>query len=96
MLATTHRVLAPKELNSVTIGSFRDQTRDRMNPETTVLDVDMRETTFVDSSGLGGLISLNKNMASRGGIVRLVNPAANVQQLLELTRIHRIFEIVRE
>ena len=28
------------------------------------------------------------------GMVRLLKPAPNVQQILELTRLHRVFEIV--
>ena len=28
------------------------------------------------------------------GTVRLINPAPNVRQILELTRLHRVFEIV--
>ena len=55
----------------------------------------MRSTTFVDSSGLGALISLHKHLSERDGKVRLLNPRQSVLQLLELTRMHRIFEIER-
>jgi len=50
--------------------------------------------TFLDSSGLGTLISLHKTLRARNGTVRLLKPAPNVQQILELTRLHRVFEIV--
>lgn len=41
------------------------------------------------------LISLHKMTCSRNGIVRLLNPTPGVLQILELTRMHRIFEIVK-
>ena len=45
--------------------------------------------------GLGALISLHKTTCTRNGLVRLLNPTPPVQQLLDLTRMHRIFEIVK-
>jgi hypothetical protein len=34
-------------------------------------------------------------MVSRSGGVRVMNPTLQVQQILELTRMHRLFEIIR-
>lgn len=93
MTTNIHRVFAPKELNSSTVGAFRDHTHENLSADAEVLDVDLAMTTFLDSTGLGALISFNKKMALRGGVVRLLNPAPAVQQILELTRMHRIFEI---
>jgi len=50
----------------------------------------------VDSCGLGALVALHKTAAARGGVLRLINPTPPVQQILELTRMHRIFEIIKE
>ena len=49
---------------------------------------------FLDSSGLGALISASRLVAERGGRFRLIAPTPPVLQILELTRMHRIFEIV--
>ena len=57
--------------------------------------MDLSQTRFVDSSGLGMLIALHKTMVGRGGSVRILNPTPSVQQILELTRLHRVFEIVK-
>jgi anti-sigma B factor antagonist len=51
---------------------------------------------FLDSCGLGALISLHKTACTRNGAVRLLNPTPPVQQILELTRLHRVFEIVKK
>jgi len=40
-------------------------------------------------------VALQKTAAERQGRIRLLNPTPRVQQILELTRLHRVFEIVR-
>lgn len=90
----TLRVGGVGELNAATATSFRDETRAALTETVSVLDVDLSSTTFVDSSGLGALIALHKTMVSRGGCVRILKPTATVLQILELTRLHRVLEIV--
>lgn len=58
------------------------------------IDFDCSSLDFVDSSGLGALISMQKLTNERGGKLRLLSPKPNVVQVLELTRLHRVFEIV--
>jgi anti-anti-sigma factor len=49
----------------------------------------------VDSSGLGALFALYRATAQRTGIVlRLLNPRPEIRQLLELTQMQQLFEIV--
>ncbi len=88
------RVAGPGELNATNAMPFRDQVRTALRPEHSQIDLDFSSTRFVDSSGLGALISLHKAMVGRQGRVRVVNPTPQVQQILELTRMHRLFEIV--
>ncbi len=83
------------ELNSANSTAVRDDTRAALRENIRTLDVDLSQTRFVDSSGLGALIALHKTLCSRGGTVRILNPAPPVLQILELTRLHRVFEIVR-
>ena len=82
------------QLNAVNASSCRDQIREALTTQT-VLDVDLSQTRLLDSSGLGALISLHKTMLSRKGHVRVLNPSPTVQQILELTRLHLVFEIVK-
>jgi len=84
-----------KELGAANSNSFRDQVRATMSETHKVIEIDLSQTMFLDSCGLGALISLHKTTCSRNGLVRLVNPTPPVQQILELTRMHRIFEIVK-
>jgi anti-sigma B factor antagonist len=83
-------------LNASTAPALRDEARAALKAENTMLDIDMSSTRFLDSSGLGALIALQKTMSQRGGTLRVVNPTATVEQIMELTRLHRVLEIVRE
>ncbi|MDB6021821.1 MAG: rsbV [Pedosphaera sp.] len=74
---------------------FRNQTREALTSDQKNIDIDLSEMEHLDSCGLGTLISLHKTTSVRQGAVRLLNPTPGVQQILELTRMHRIFEIVK-
>src|SRR5437773_10823024 len=83
------------ELGAANSNKFRDQARAALNDGQKNIEVDLSQTTFLDSCGLGALIALHKTACSRQGTVRLLHPMPAVQQILELTRMHQIFEIVK-
>jgi anti-sigma B factor antagonist len=84
-----------KELSAANANSFRDQVRGALAERLKNIDIDLSQTLFLDSCGLGALISLQKTACTRGGVVKLLNPTPPVHQILELTRLHRVFEIVK-
>jgi anti-sigma B factor antagonist len=84
-----------KELGAANSTAFRDQVRASLPEPIKTIEINLSLTTFIDSCGLGALIALHKTMCGRNGIVRLLNPTPPVLQILELTRMHRIFEIVK-
>lgn len=92
----TLNVSGIKELGAANSNVFRDQVKAEFREPQRNISIDLSQTNFVDSCGLGALISLHKATCNRNGTVRLINPTAPVQQILELTRMHRIFEIVSE
>jgi len=82
------------EIVAANAGYVRDTIRAAITPAHVTLNLDLSTVTFLDSSGLGALISLHKTLRSQNGAVRLLKPSAGVYQILELTRLHRVFEIV--
>ena len=82
------------ELSAATATEFKSQTREAFTPLLRDLDVNLAGVRFLDSSGLGALISACRLATERGGRFRLIAPTPPVLQILELTRMHRIFEIV--
>ena len=57
------------------------------------LHLDLERLDFLDSSGLSVLASLLKRARRRQGDVVLFNVGTRVRALLELTRLHEIFEM---
>ena len=49
--------------------------------------IDFAHTGYVDSAGLGALVSLRKRVRERGGELRLANLNDDLKQLLRLTKI---------
>ena len=93
----TLRVSDIVELNAVNAASFRDEVRAAMPTKPEAIEIDLSQTRFVDSSGLGALFALYKaaNNGHEGVTLRLLNPRPSIQQLFELTQLHQLFEIGR-
>lgn len=88
------RVGGLKELVAANASQLRDEVRMAITPECKGVDVDLSETTLLDSSGMGALIAIHKTLRGQGAALRIVKPTPGVLQILELTRLHRLFEIV--
>ena len=54
---------------------------------------DMEQLQFVDSSGLGALLSCLREINESGGDLKLCAMTKSVRTLFELVRMHRVFEI---
>lgn len=89
------RVCAVRQLGAANANAFRDWVREAMEAPYHTIEVDLSQTTFLDSCGLGALVALHKTACSRQGKLRLLNPQPQVQQLLDLTRLSHIFDVVR-
>jgi anti-sigma B factor antagonist len=55
--------------------------------------IDLKDVRFIDSSGLGALVSGFKNAISNQGGLKLSSLQTQVKSMFELTRLHRVFEI---
>jgi anti-sigma B factor antagonist len=55
--------------------------------------VDFGKTGYIDSSGLGVLVSLAKRLRELGGDLRLANLNDDLQTLFELTKLDTLFQI---
>ncbi len=92
------RVSDIAELNAINASAFRDEVRAAMPTVPDTIEIDLSQTRFVDSSGLGALFALYKaanNSGHDGVTLRLLNPRPSIQQLFELTQLHQLFEIAR-
>ncbi len=54
---------------------------------------DLQSLTFIDSSGIGAIISCLRKLNTKGGDLKLCGLSRPVRSLFELVRMHRIFDI---
>ena len=55
--------------------------------------IDFDRTGYIDSSGLGVLVSLSKKIREQGGELRLANLNEDLRTLFELTKLDTLFRI---
>jgi anti-sigma B factor antagonist len=55
--------------------------------------IDFTETGYIDSSGLGVLVSLSKKIREQGGELRLSSLNEDLRTLFELTKLDTLFRI---
>ncbi len=61
-----------------------------------LLIVDLSKVRFIDSSGLGALLSGYKNAKFHQGSMVLAGLQPRVKSMFELTRLNRVFDIFQE
>jgi anti-sigma B factor antagonist len=57
--------------------------------------VDISKLRYINSSGIGVLITILTKFRNKGGEVYLMKPSENVQKLLVITKLNAIFQIVQ-
>ena len=56
--------------------------------------LNMKKLSYIDSSELGQLMSIHAAIKEAGGSLRLLAPSAQIRQLLNITRLETVFEII--
>jgi anti-sigma B factor antagonist len=56
--------------------------------------VDFSKTGYIDSSGLGALVSISKRIREAGGELRLAGLNEDLRSLFELTKLDTLFTIL--
>jgi phosphoserine phosphatase RsbU/P len=71
---------------------FKNEVISVLEPKSKVV-LDMGEVDFIDSSGLGVILSCYRHLQSSGGDLKLCCLNNQVRMLFELVRMHRIYDI---
>jgi anti-sigma B factor antagonist len=85
--------LLEERLDAHNSGDLRDRILKLLENGEIHLIIDLAAVRFIDSSGLGALLSGYKNANLRSGSFVLTGLQPRVQSMFELTRLHRVFEI---
>lgn len=80
------------ELDASNSGEFKRDIAQVLQAQTKLV-LDLSQLRFVDSSGLGAMLSCLRQLSARGGDLKLCSMSKQVRALFELVRMHRIFDI---
>jgi anti-sigma B factor antagonist len=98
--------IASREVDSVTVldlsgritlgeGSvqLRDAIRDLIGKGQRRILLDLGDVNYIDSSGLGELVSAYTSARNQGATVKLLKLTKKVHDLLQLTKLYTVFDI---
>ena len=90
-------VLTPDiaNLDAGNVREFKDEALPRLTDAKKVV-FDLSRIQFVDSSGLGAILSALRKVNSNGGELKICGMTRTVHALFELVRMHRVFDIHKE
>ena len=73
--------------------TLKEQVKRLVEKETTQIHLTLADVEFINSSGLGALVSIMKEIRILKGRLSLSNLASYVQEIFEITQLSHIFEI---
>lgn len=87
-------VLSPDvdHLDSSNYTAVREEVEAATADRTRVV-LDMGRVRFVDSAGLGAILSIMRRLGERGGTLKIAAVTPSVEQLFDLVRLKRIIDI---
>ena len=73
--------------------TFRDTLRDQASKGNKKLLLNLAEVSYIDSSGIGEMVSGFTTVSNQGGQVKLLNLTKRVKDLLQITKLYTVFEV---
>ena len=80
------------ELDASNAGEFKRDIAPVLQANTSLV-LDLSRLRFVDSSGLGAMLSCLRQLSAKKGDLKLCGMSKQVRALFELVRMHLIFDI---
>src|SRR4051812_48546064 len=72
-----------------------DAVSDALSHKVAACIIDISDLRYINSSGIGVLITVLTKFRNKGGEVYLMKPSDNVKKLLVITKLNAIFQIVQ-
>ena len=73
--------------------AFKQTVLERLDAGDRKFVVDFEESSYIDSSRLGALVSLSRKIRELGGALRLAGLNEDLRTLFELTKLDTLFQI---
>jgi anti-sigma B factor antagonist len=74
--------------------AVREVTQELIVKERRQILFDLADVEYIDSSGLGSLVNALTTVRKAGGELKLVNLTRKVQDLLQMTRLYTVFDVL--
>jgi anti-sigma B factor antagonist len=72
---------------------LRELIRDQLSKGNKKLLLNLADVTYIDSSGIGELVSAYTAVSNQGGQLKLLNLTKKVHDLLQITKLYTVFDI---
>jgi len=72
---------------------LRDAIRDLISKGSKSILVNLGDVNYIDSSGLGELVSAYTSAKNQGAVLKLLKLTKKVHDLLQLTKLYTVFDI---
>jgi anti-sigma B factor antagonist len=76
--------------------ALRDCLRDLMAQNNKKILLNLSEVSYIDSSGIGELVSGFTTVANSGGTLKLLGLTKRVKDLLQITKLYTVFDVHEE
>jgi len=73
--------------------TFRDTVRDLAGKGNKKILLNLSDVTYIDSSGIGELVSGFTTVTNHGGVLKLLGLSKRVKDLLQITKLYTVFEV---
>ena len=75
---------------------LRDTVRELLGRGQKKILLNLGDVTYIDSSGIGELVSGFTTVSNQGGQLKLLNLTKKVHDLLQITKLYTVFEVHNE
>ena len=73
--------------------AFRDTIRDIANKGSKKILLNLSDVSYIDSSGIGELVSGFTSVTNNGGQLKLVGLSKRIKDLLQITKLYTVFDV---
>jgi anti-sigma B factor antagonist len=89
-------ILEPKGKITIGVGdvALREAVHEALEAGSTKILINLKDVSTIDSSGIGELVSAYTSVTNRGGNLRLLHLPPKVQDILQITQLVTVFEVL--
>lgn len=86
-------VKAAGEIDAFTAPKLREELAALVDEKNKVITIDLKDVSYLDSTGLGVFVGLFKQLKNNGGELRLIEMSERLKRLFQITGLSHVMEI---